>query len=70
MRDAAYAEIMDGQTFNLSSAARYLGVSRITLYNMMKDGRFSVDPIPGTKPRRWNKEDLDAWRNAGNGDAQ
>ena len=53
---------MDGQTLTLARAARYLGVSRAGLYNMLKDGRFPVTPIPGTQPRRWNKDDLDAWR--------
>lgn len=53
---------MDAQTFTLTVAARYLGVTRQTLYNMLKDGRFPVTPIPGTNPRRWNKSDLDAWK--------
>jgi excisionase family DNA binding protein len=53
---------MDKQTFQLAAVARYLGVTRQTLYNMLKDGRFPVRPIPGTSPRRWNKTDLDAWR--------
>lgn len=46
----------------LVEAAQYIGVSRRSLYNMMKDGRFPVEPIPGTSPRRWNIEDIDAWR--------
>lgn len=46
----------------MAAAARYLGMSRKTLYNMMKDGRFTVTPIPGTSPRRWNVEELDQWR--------
>ncbi|AHJ10753.1 putative transcriptional regulator [Rhizobium phage vB_RglS_P106B] len=68
-----YARRMNGQTFTLAAASRYIGVSRITLYNMLKDGRFPVEPIPGTQPRRWNKDDLDAWiagNYAASGDAQ
>lgn len=62
---AAYADSMNGQTLPLAKVARYLGYSRASLYNMLKDGRFPVQPIPGTQPRRWNVDDLDAWR-AGN----
>jgi excisionase family DNA binding protein len=58
---------MDAQTFTLTKAAQYLGFSRKTLYNMLDDGRFPVAPIPGTSPRRWNKDDLDAWRNGESG---
>jgi predicted DNA-binding transcriptional regulator AlpA len=53
---------MTGKTLTLSDTARYLGYSRRTLYNMLNDGRFPVKPIPDTSPRRWNIEDLDAWR--------
>lgn len=58
---------MPGKTLCLAAAARYLGVSRRSLYNQLKDGRFTVSPIPGTSPRRWNVEDLDAWRLASTG---
>lgn len=61
---------MTGKTLTLTKAALYLGYSRRTLYNMLKDNRFSVAPINGTNPRRWNIEDLDAWRNAGQPSAQ
>lgn len=53
---------MEPVTLNLVDVARYLGVSRATLYIMLQDGRFPVDPIRGTNPRRWNKEAVDAWR--------
>lgn len=46
----------------LTQLALYLGVQKRTLYRMLDDGRFSVDPIPNTKPRRWRIEDVDAWR--------
>lgn len=46
----------------LKDVALYLGVPVRTLYDMLNDGRFSAQPIPGTKPRRWNVEDIDAWR--------
>jgi len=48
----------------LIDVARYLGIPKRTLYDMLSDGRFSVEPIPGTKPRRWNIDDIDAWRKA------
>jgi predicted DNA-binding transcriptional regulator AlpA len=61
-RGAAYPGGMAGKTLTLAATARYLGYSRRSLYNMLNDGRFSVPPIPGTQPRRWNVEALDAWR--------
>lgn len=54
----------EAQTLNLAKAARHLGVSRATLYNMLRDGRFPVEPIPNTKPRRWSVAALDAWAKA------
>lgn len=53
---------MTGKTLCLADVALYIGVSRRSIYNMLKDGRFSVEPIPNTRPRRWNIEALDAWR--------
>lgn len=50
------------RTMTITKAAQYLGLGKRTLYQMLKDGRFAVDPIKGSNPRRWNKEDLDAWR--------
>lgn len=52
------------KTLKLTDVAQYLGLTKRTLYNMIDDGRFPVTPIPGTKPRRWNVEDVDAWRKA------
>lgn len=52
---------MEPKTYTLTTAAQYIGVSRKSLYNMLSDGRFPVKPIPGTNPRRWSKDDLDAW---------
>lgn len=53
---------MSGKTMNLTGLARYLGYSRRSLYNMIADGRFPVPPISVHGPRRWNVEDVDAWR--------
>ncbi|RUW55646.1 DNA-binding protein [Mesorhizobium sp. M1A.F.Ca.ET.072.01.1.1] len=50
------------KTLKLVDVADYIGVTVRTLYNMIDDGRFPVPPIPDTKPRRWNVEDIDAWR--------
>jgi excisionase family DNA binding protein len=46
----------------LVDVARHLGIPKRTLYDMINSGRFPVEPIPGTKPRRWNFEDVEAWR--------
>ena len=58
---------MEPVTLTLVEVARYIGVSRATLYNMLIDGRFPVPPIAGTSPRRWNKEAVDAWRSTYDG---
>lgn len=50
------------KTLSLSELSEYIGVKRRTLYLMIQDGRFSVESIKGTKPRRWNVEDIDKWR--------
>jgi predicted DNA-binding transcriptional regulator AlpA len=49
----------------LVDVARHLGVPVRTLYDMIADGRFPVEPIPGTKPRRWNFENVELWRSSG-----
>lgn len=56
-----YQDAMTARTLIAVELAPYIGVSRKTLYNMINDKRFSVEPIPGTKPRRWYIEDVDAW---------
>lgn len=53
---------MDKKTLNLTEVARYIGVTKRTLYTMIENGRFPVQPIKGTDPRRWNVEDVDNWR--------
>jgi predicted DNA-binding transcriptional regulator AlpA len=52
---------MTGKSLGAKAAAHHIGVSRRTFYNMLKTDRFPVEPIPGTKPRRWYVESLDAW---------
>lgn len=48
-------------TLTLTGVAAFLGVSRQTLYNMLTDGRFPLESIPGSRPRRWSKEAVAAW---------
>lgn len=50
------------RTLTLTQMAIYLGIPKTSLYDMIKDGRFPVEPIKGITPRRWNVEDIDAWR--------
>lgn len=50
------------KTLTVTQLAHYLNMHKRTLYNMIQDGRFPVDPIKGSHPRRWNIEDVDAWR--------
>lgn len=50
----------DIQRFNVSAAAKYLGVSRLTLYKLMNEGVLPYTKIKGLQGRRINKDDLDA----------
>lgn len=50
------------RTLTLTELSEYIGVHKRTLYRMIKDKRFPVDPIARSKPSRWNVEDVDAWR--------
>lgn len=49
-------------TFTLQELSNYLNIKRRTLFTMIEDGRFPVEPIARITPRRWNKEAVDAWR--------
>lgn len=50
-------------TMTLTDVSKHVGIKRRTLYNMLNDGRFPVKCIPGTNPRRWNVNDVNAWSN-------
>ena len=53
---------MLAKTLTLTEVAEYIGITRRALYMWIEDGRFPCTPIPDSKPRRWNIEDVDAWR--------
>lgn len=50
------------KTLNFTELHEYLGIPKRTLYDMIEDGRFPVQPIKNLTPRRWNIEEIDAWR--------
>lgn len=50
------------KTLTITQLAQYTNIPKRTLYDMIKDGRFPVEPIKGLQPRRWNVEDVDQWR--------
>jgi len=50
------------KTMTITKLAEYLDIPKRTLYDMIRDGRFPVASIKGVEPRRWNIEDVDAWR--------
>lgn len=50
------------KTLTLTKLAEHTGIKKRTLYNMIRDGRFPVDPIKGTQPRLWNVDAVDEWR--------
>lgn len=53
---------MDKKLLNLTDLAKYLGIAETTLRLWIKDGRFPVKPVENLEPKRWNVEDVDAWR--------
>lgn len=53
----------DLKTMTLTQVASATNIKKRTLYNMKSDGRFPVKPIPGSKPPRYRKIDIDAWLN-------
>lgn len=54
--------VADMKTLTLTQLSEYLGIPKRTLFNMIADGRFPVEPIKGSNPRRWAIEHVDAWR--------
>ena len=51
----------DKKLLTLTELAEYLGIPKRTLYRMIQDGRFPVQPVKGTDPRRWNVEEVNLW---------
>jgi len=49
------------ETLTITRLAEETGIPKRTLFEMIKDGRFPVEPIKGTQPRRWNKDQVIAW---------
>lgn len=52
---------MSNKIMSLTKVAAYIGVPKRSLYRMLNDGRFPVQPIPKTSPRMWATADVDAW---------
>lgn len=52
---------MSDKILTLTKLAIHTGIKKRTLHDMIKDRRFPVDPIKGTKPRLWNTADVDKW---------
>lgn len=52
---------MEKKTLNLTDLAKYIGITRRTLYIMIHDGRFPVQPIKGLEPKRWSVEKVNEW---------
>lgn len=46
----------------LTKTAEYLGIHKRKFYRMIADGSFPVKPIKGTRPRLWNIEHVEKWR--------
>lgn len=49
------------KTLNLTELAAHVGIPKRTLFNMVRDGRFPVEPIIKNTPRIWSTEQVDKW---------
>jgi len=52
---------MQKKTLNLTELAKYIGIPKRTLFDMIRNGRFPVDPLIKATPRLWSTEQVDAW---------
>lgn len=52
---------MEPKTLTLTQLSVYTGIDKRTLYRMIEDGRFPVEPIKGTQPRRWFVDSVNDW---------
>lgn len=55
---------MKKKTLTITQLAKYIGKNKRTLYRMIADGRFPVEPIKGTKPHLWLITSVDKWLSA------
>jgi excisionase family DNA binding protein len=53
----------------IKDLAEELGVTRQTIHNMLRDGRLPVNPIPGTKPRLFPRDQFEMWLTASKNEA-
>jgi predicted DNA-binding transcriptional regulator AlpA len=49
------------KTLNLTELAEYIDIPKRTLFDMIRDGRFPVQPIVRSTPRIWSTEQIDQW---------
>jgi len=49
------------KTLTVSQMSEYLGIKTRTLYRMIDENRFLIDPLPGITPRLWRIADIDKW---------
>jgi predicted DNA-binding transcriptional regulator AlpA len=49
------------KTLNLTELAKYTGIPKRTLFDMVRNKRFPVEPIVKTTPRLWSTEQIDEW---------
>lgn len=57
---------IEGKTdLSVDQLSKYIGVSKRTMYRMIKDRRFPVEPIEGSNPSRWCIEKVEKWRMSG-----
>lgn len=49
------------KTLTLTELSEYIHIPKRTLFDMIRDKRFPVEPIIKTNPRLWSTEQIDAW---------
>jgi excisionase family DNA binding protein len=56
------------KTLTLTELADYIGIPKRTLFDMIRDGRFPVQPVIRVTPRIWSTQQVDEWLSGGKGD--
>lgn len=49
------------KTLTLTELAKYIGIPKRTLFDMIVDKRFPIEPIVKSTPRVWSTEQVDQW---------
>jgi excisionase family DNA binding protein len=52
---------MKKKIMTMGELAKYIGIDKRSIYRMVAEKRFPVEPLRGTNPRLWSTEQIDQW---------